>query len=164
MTDNPIGDVQPGVFPAILTETHADHSTRPFWDAARQDRLIAPRCTHCGTFRLPPEAFCFACRRRDVEWVELPGTGTVYSRIIVRHPLHPGLGTVVPYVTAVIELDGTQGAGARMLANIIECVPETVAIGDRVEIVFDHVNEEMSVPRFRPAERHGSAGEAGMGI
>ena len=159
MTDNPFGDVQPGVFPAILTETHADHSTQPFWDAAKQDRLVVPRCTNCGTFRLPPEAFCFVCRHREMEWVELPGTGTVYSRIIVRHPLHPGLAPVVPYVSGVVELDGTQGAGARMLVNIIDCDPETVAIGDRVEIVFEHVNEEMSVPRFRPLERPFQADE-----
>ena len=39
-----------------------------------------------------------------------------------------------------------------MLVNIIDCDPEAVAIGDRVEIVFDHVNEEMAVPRFRPAQ------------
>ena len=59
MTDYPFGDVQPGVFPVILTETHADESTQPFWDGAKQDRLMAPRCTNCGTFRLPPEAICF---------------------------------------------------------------------------------------------------------
>ena len=153
MTNNPFGDVQAGVFPVILTETHADESTQPFWDGANQDQLLAPRCTNCGTFRLPPEAVCFQCQRREVEWVELPGTGTVYSRIIVRHPLHPGLAPVVPYVTGVVELDGTQGAGARMLVNIIDCDPETIAIGDRVEIVFEHVNEKMSVPRFRPMER-----------
>ncbi|MCY3576842.1 MAG: OB-fold domain-containing protein [bacterium] len=155
MTDNPFGDVQPGVFPTILTETHADESTQPFWDAAKQNRLVAPRCTNCGTFRLPPEAICFECQHREVEWVELPGTGTIFSRIIVRHPLHPGLAPVVPYVVGVVELDGTQGAGARMLVNIIDCDPEAIAIGDRVQIAFEHVNEEMSVPRFRPTERQG---------
>jgi uncharacterized OB-fold protein len=57
-TANPFGDVQPGRFPAILTQTYADDATQPFWDAARQDRLVAPRCTNCGTFRLPPAPFC----------------------------------------------------------------------------------------------------------
>ncbi len=52
-----------------------------------EDRLVAPRCTNCGTFRLPPPPFCFVCQHRDVEWVELPGTGTVYSFTVVRHPL-----------------------------------------------------------------------------
>lgn len=154
MAENAFGDVKPGVFPSILTETHADDSTQAFWDAAAEDRLVAPKCTACGTFRLPPSPFCFECQQREVEWVELPGTGTIYSRIIVRHALHPDLVPALPYVSGVVELDGTQGAGARMLVNIIDCDPETVAIGDRVEIVFEHVNEQMHTPRFRPEERH----------
>jgi uncharacterized OB-fold protein len=60
------------------------------------------------------------------------------------------LHEVVPYAAGIIELDGTQGAGARMISNIIDCDVETLAIGDRVEIVWEHVNDEMSVPRFRP--------------
>lgn len=147
------GELIKGVFPAILFETHADAATQPFWDAANRDTLAAPKCTNCGTFRLPPSPFCFECQTRGVEWVELPGTGTIHSYTVVRHPLHPGLADCCPYVTGVVELDGTQGAGARMIVNIIDVDPDTVRIGDRVEVVFEHVNDEMSVPRFRPTDR-----------
>lgn len=147
------GELIKGVFPAILFETHADAATQPFWDAANRDTLAAPKCTNCGTFRLPPSPFCFVCQTRGVEWVELPGTGTIHSYTVVRHPLHPGLADCCPYVTGVVELDGTQGAGARMIVNIIDVDPDTVRIGDRVEVVFEHVNDEMSVPRFRPTVR-----------
>lgn len=143
------GALTPGVFPTILHRTYADDDTRPFWEAAKEDRLMAPRCTSCGTFRLPPSPFCFQCQKREVEWVELPGTGTVYSFTVVRHPLHPGLAGACPYAAGVVELDGTQGAGARMLVNIVDCDVDRLAIGDRVRIVFEHVNEEMSTPRFR---------------
>ena len=128
-----------GVFPSILTHSHADDSTRPFWDAAKENRLVAPRCTNCGTFRLPPPPFCFVCQHREVEWVELPGTGTVYSFTVVRHPLARMLHDVVPYAS-----------GARMIVNIIDCDVDALAIGDRVEIVWEHVSDDMSVPRFRP--------------
>ena len=37
-----------------------------------------------------------------------------------------------------------------MIANIVECDVETLKIGDRVEIVWEHVNDEMAVFRFRP--------------
>jgi uncharacterized protein len=144
------GTLTPGVFPNLLHETHADPTTQPFWDAALDDRLVAPKCTNCGTFRLPPSAFCFVCQTRDVEWVELSGTGTIYTFTIIRHPLHPDLAAICPYVSGVVELDGTQGAGARMLVNIIDCDPDAVRCGDRVEIVWDHVNDEMTTPRFRP--------------
>lgn len=156
MTTSEFGPLTKGVFPSILTRTHADPQTEPFWDAARDDRLVVPQCASCGTFRLPPSAFCFNCRSREVEWVQLPGTGTIYSFTIVRHPLHPDLAAICPYVSGVVELDGTQGAGARMLVNIVECDPETVKIGDAVEIVWEHVNEEMSTPRFRPVQAGGA--------
>ena len=139
-----------GVFPAILADPHADDATRPFWDAALEGRLVAPRCVQCGTFRLPPSPFCFVCQARDVEWIDLPGTGTIFSFTIVRHALAAMLAEVVPYASGIIELDGTQGAGARMIANIVDCDVDALRIGDRVEIVWDRVNEGMVVPRFRP--------------
>src|SRR5581483_4712512 len=149
----PFGDVRRGVFPSILTETHADDTTQPFWDAAADDRLVAPRCTKCGTFRLPPTPFCFECQGTEVEWCELPGTGTVYTYTVVRHPLHPDLGPACPYVSGAVALDGTQGAGARMVVNIVECDPDAIAIGDRVEVVWEHFGTGMSTPRFRPVPR-----------
>jgi uncharacterized OB-fold protein len=120
------GEITRGVFPTILKETHADPMTQPFWDAAKEDRLVVPKCSNCGTFRLPPSAYCFNCQSRDFEYVELPGTGAVYSFTVVRHPLHPDLADAVPYVSGTVELDGTQGAGARMLVNIIDVDPDTV--------------------------------------
>jgi uncharacterized OB-fold protein len=146
-----MAEARPGVYPVMLNDPYADQSTQPFWDAALEGRLIAPRCTNCGTFVLPPAPFCFACQHQEFEWVDLPGTGTIYSFTVVRHPLSPHLQAVVPYVSGVIELDGTQGAGARMIANIINCDPDTVRIGDRVRIDFELVSETYAVPRFTPA-------------
>lgn len=132
----------------MLTDPFADQRTRPFWDAALDNRLVATRCTDCGTFILPPTEFCFECQRQDFEWVELPGTGAIYSFTIVRHPLSPHLEAVVPYVSGVVELDGTQGAGARMLANTVDCDPESVRIGNKVRVFFERVSDTYAVPRF----------------
>ena len=153
------GEISPprkGVFPALQQHTFADEMTRPFWDAAREDRLVVPRCNACGTFRLPPLPLCYECQSEGVEWVELAGTGTVYGFTVVRHPLGPDLAMVCPYVSGIVELDGTQGEGARMLANIIDCEPSEITIGTKVQIVFDHINDEMSVPRFRPVRQEES--------
>ena len=138
-----------GVYPAPLKDPYADEQAQPFWDAALEGRLVAPRCTTCGTFVLPPQPYCFHDQNDTFEWVELPGTGTIYSYTVVRHPLAPHLGEVVPFVSGIVELDGTQGAGARMIANIVDCDPDTVAVGDKVEIAFDQVSDTYAVPRFR---------------
>jgi uncharacterized protein len=150
-TDTPTSPAgRQGVVPAIITDPYADGSSQPFWDAAKENRLVAPKCTNCGRVRIPPAPFCAGCQTREVEWTELPGTGTVYSFTIVRHALGPELTASIPYAGGIVELDGTQGAGARMVVNIIDCDVETLKIGDRVEVVFEHINDQMSIPRFRP--------------
>jgi uncharacterized protein len=139
-----------GVFPVALDDPYADDSTQPFWQAALEGRLIASQCSHCGQFLLPPQPRCFQCQGTEFKWEELAGTGTIYSYTVVRHPLAPYLREVVPYVSAVIELDGTQGPGSRLMANVIDCDPETVSIGDRVRIVFDRLSDTLALPRFAP--------------
>jgi uncharacterized protein len=138
-----------GVYPPALKESFADERTEPFWRAAVDGRVVAPRCDRCGTFVLPPKPYCFACLGQDFTWVDLAGTGTVYTFTIIRHPLHPGLEDVVPYVSGVIELDGTQGAGARLFGNIIDCVPEDVRVGDTVEVAFEPLSQDYAMMRFR---------------
>jgi hypothetical protein len=37
-----------------------------------------------------------------------------------------------------------------MLANITDCDPDSVAVGDRVRLWFDRVSDTYAAPRFRP--------------
>jgi hypothetical protein len=142
-------ELKRGTYPAMMKDPHPDALTRPFWDAALRDALVAPKCTHCGTVVLTPQPFCFNCQGQGFEWVELPGTGTIYTFTVVRHPLAPALAEVVPYVSGIIELDGTQGAGARMMLNITDCDPDAVRVGGKVEIWFDKVSDTYAMPRAR---------------
>ena len=146
-----MSEISRGVFPSPIDDPYADETTQPFWTAALEGRLLASSCTTCGTFVMPPAPRCFNCQHEAFAWVELPGTGVVFSFTVVRHPLAGYLQPVVPYVSAVVELDGTQGAGARMLGNLIDCDPDEIRIGTRVRVVFDKVNDVLAVPRFAPA-------------
>ncbi|MDE3204985.1 MAG: OB-fold domain-containing protein [Acidobacteriota bacterium] len=145
-----MSDVRQGVWPSPIDDPYANEVTQPFWDAAADGRLLGYRCDGCGTFISPPPPRCFQCQGTAFTWVDLPGGGTIYSFTVVRHPLAPYLQAAVPYVSAVVELDGTQGAGARLLVNVIDCDPDGVQIGDRVEVTFEKVSETLTVPRFRP--------------
>ena len=70
----------------------------------------------------------------------------VYAYTIVRHPVVPALASVVPYVIAVVDLDGAPGA--RLVGNVIDCPPESVLIGSKVAVVFDDIDDEVTIPRF----------------
>jgi uncharacterized OB-fold protein len=40
--------------------------------------------------------------------------------------------------------------GTRLLSNVVECPPEAVRIGMPVELVMTAVDDEMTLPLFRP--------------
>lgn len=125
---------------------NVDTFTKPFWDAAREHRLVIPQCDDCGTFHLPPSGFCYECDGESISMTEVSGAGEVYSFTIVRHPVVPALVPVVPYVIAVVDLDGAPGA--RLVGNVIDCEPEAVRIGSKVTVVYDDIDDEVTIPRF----------------
>jgi hypothetical protein len=65
---------------------------------------------------------------------------------VVRQALHPAFVEEVPYVFAVVELD----EGIRMPTNVVDCDPESVGPGDPVEVTFTAVDDDLTLPLFRP--------------
>jgi uncharacterized OB-fold protein len=81
--------------------------------------------------------------------VDLPGTGTVYSFIIVRHPLRPDMSGYIPYMPAVIQADGAPGA--RFMSNVVDVEPEDVKCDMKVKVVWNHVNDNFVLPYWTKA-------------
>lgn len=130
-----------------------DAEARPFWEAAAEERLLLPRCTGCQTVIWYPRGFCPECASFDVEWIELPGSGEVYSWTVSRRGQGPW-AEAAPYVVAYVELDlpdGMDGPGPRVLTNVVDCDPDAVAVGDRVQAVFHPTERGVALVRFRPA-------------
>ncbi|GAF48889.1 Zn-ribbon domain-containing OB-fold protein [Rhodococcus wratislaviensis] len=140
----------PEFLPVELTSLHADSWTWPFWEAAASHHLKAPRCTSCQEFRFPPAPVCWNCRASEVDWVELPGTGVIFTFTVTRKPLLPALSDVVPYVTVVVDVD--EAPGVRLVAQLVGQDPETVQIGQSVRVEWDDIREDLTIPRFTPAD------------
>lgn len=121
-----------------------DPGTEPFWNAARAHRLSIPRCRSCGRHHFYPRELCPHCHSDDIEWCDASGRGTVYSYTIARRPAGPAFAPDVPYVLALITLD----EDVRMLTNIVTDDVEAVRIGSRVEVRFDDVTTEVTLPKF----------------
>jgi uncharacterized OB-fold protein len=135
-----------------MTETRAyekpatviDPGTKPFWDATREHRLSIPHCLSCGKHHFYPRELCPHCHSADLEWTDVSGRGEIYSYTIARKPAGPVFAADVPYVIAMIALD----EGPRMLTNIVTEDVEAVRIGDRVQVYFDDVTPELTLPKF----------------
>jgi uncharacterized OB-fold protein len=76
----------------------------------------------------------------------------VFSWVIFRRAYHPAWDDAIPYVVAVVEL----AEGPRLSSNLIDCDHAAVTCGMPVEVVFDTISPEMTLPRFRPL-RQGDA-------
>jgi hypothetical protein len=119
--------------------------TAEFWAATAEGTLLLPRCERCDTVIWYPRAFCPACASFDVTWFPASGRGTVYSFTVVRRPALP-YDRSGPFVVAYVELD----EGPRVLTNLVECEPDEVEIGMPVEVSLVRVDDELTLPAWRP--------------
>ena len=136
----------------LRTVPEADPDSRPFWEGCRAHRLLLQRCADCGAWRFPPGRWCARCRSPRAEWRPASGRGRVYSWIVVTHPVPREVyDREVPYVVALVELE----EGVRMPTNIVGLDPHAVVADMPVQVVFDDVTAEVTLPKFRPATEDG---------
>ena len=133
--------------PPEMARLNPDRFTEPFWQAATEHRLVCARCVGCGTFRMPPAPRCHVCQSADTEYVDLPGTGQLYSYTVIHKAVIPTLADRVPYVVAVVQLDGAPGA--RLVTNLVDVDTDEVSIGMPVQVAWDDVAAGVTLPRFR---------------
>jgi uncharacterized OB-fold protein len=121
----------------------------PFFAAARRHQLVVQRCTGCGTYRFPAREICTGCLSFASEWTPVSGRGEVFSFNVMHQVYHPGFAAEVPYAVVVIKL----AEGAKMISNLVGVNPHEVKIGMPVEVVFEDVSSEVTLPKFRPLAR-----------
>ena len=120
-------------------------SNRAFWAATREGRLSMQACSCCHHVRFPISHVCPRCLSYAFEWQSLSGKGHIYSYIVYHQLYHQGFKDDVPYNVAMIQLE----EGPRMYSNIVGVPNSTPKVGDPVEIVFESITAEITLPRFR---------------
>lgn len=121
--------------------------TKLFWEGTKKHELWLQKCRDCGQFRYYPRAFCPHCFSGNAQWVKASGRGTVYSFTVSYRPATPAFKNDVPYNIAIVELV----EGVRMMSNIVSCRNEDLKIGMPVEVVFEDVSPQVTLPKFKPA-------------
>jgi uncharacterized OB-fold protein len=121
-----------------------DEDSQPFWEAAHDGRLIIKHCSSCGEYHFFPRAICPHCHSDAVSWAPSSGRGTIYSFTVARRPAGPAFKDDVPYAVALVQLD----EGPRLMTRIMADAG-TVRIGLPVEVTFQKLSDEISLPCFR---------------
>ena len=120
--------------------------TQPFWDGCKEHLLRFQKCQNCGHIRWPPSIICPRCYSYDAEWIVASGRGKVYTFAIYHQVYHKAFASDIPYVTAVVELE----EGPHILSNIVGCSLDQVRCDMPVEVVWEDITGEFSLPKFKP--------------
>ncbi len=132
--------------PSKRTLPQPTPETEHFWNGTRNGQLLLQRCNDCGNLYFPPRPFCPGCSSRSVRVEAASGRGILFSYVINHRP-HPAFDG--PYAIAVVELE----EGPRLMTNIVGCeqTPEALQLDMPVEVSFERVSAEITLPLFRPA-------------
>jgi uncharacterized OB-fold protein len=117
--------------------------TAPFWQGGARGLLQIYFCNVCRRFFHPPNPICPSCSSFDVAPRAVSGRGHVVTFTINHQPWNSEL--TQPYVVAIIEL--VEQAGLRLLSNVVDCDPDSVAIDMPVSVTFQQV-EDIWIPVF----------------
>lgn len=126
--------------------------SRPFWDACRKHELMIQRCKECNRLIMYPKLYCPECLSDDMEWIKASGHGKIYSYTVVTNNPPSVFADQLPYVVAIVELD----EGVRLATNVVDTPVERLACDTPVEVVFDDVTEELTLPKFRVSAEPGT--------
>lgn len=119
---------------------------RPFWEGCRNHELRFQRCNDCGHTRWPPSDLCPQCHSTEFNWLISKGIGRVYTFAVYHTAFHRGFEADLPYTVAVVALD----EGPHLLTNIIDCRPDKVRCDMPVGVIWEDVDERITLPKFRP--------------
>ena len=126
-----------------LPEINEDN--RPFWEGCKAHRLLLQRCSKCSHLR-DASPICPRCLSLEHDWTEACGRGHVYSWVVVHQRYSEAFEGDLPYNVAIVELE----EGPRLLTNLVEIENDTIRPELPVEVVWEDVTEEVTLPKFKP--------------
>ena len=119
-------------------EPPADPELSTFWDGTKEQKLLLPHCTACGTTFWHPRTTCPACLSEQLEWRPSVGTGTVYAVSVMYRP--------EKYPVVLVDLDDD----VRIMSNMVGIEPEDVTVGMRVKLTWEELSDGRHLWLFEP--------------
>ena len=119
-----------------------------FWEGTKQGKLLVQVCKDCNVRIFYPRKACPKCWSRNLDWIEASGKATIFTFSTAYSMVEPKFMDELPYTIAYVDLD----EGVRMMTRIVECEPEQITFGMKVEVVFRERGDFM-LPYFRPVKK-----------
>lgn len=121
--------------------------TEPFWRGLQNEQVQIQRCDDCGAWIFYPRSNCSNCLSENLTWHTISGEGTLHTYTVTQQPTAPHFADEVPQIIAMIDLD----EGVRLTTTLVHNSDIAIEVGARVKPVFDHVNDNVTMLRYRLA-------------
>ncbi len=146
-----VGKMNTSMAPYPVTPA-PDQWSQPYWDGAKEGRLMIQRCQSCGRYNHPPQFICMGCKDRDaaLEFEEVSGKGNVYSWFIHHDTQVGGFEERTPYMVAAVEL--VEQPRLLVVSNLLNIEYDKVELGLPVEVVYEKAGDDVAIPQFQPAK------------
>jgi hypothetical protein len=118
-----------------------DPVMRPFWDGAREGKLMLQRERGTDRMHWPPKPLYWKGGGR-LEWFQASGRGRVFSYVIAHEPFLPAFRHLLPLVLVVVEVE----EGPRLVGYMVNCRPEEMKFEMPVRVVFKPLTERVTLP------------------
>ena len=112
-------------------------SARYWREIPQRYRYEAAKCKKCEKVFFPPRRVCSQCGTREFEKTQLPQEGEVETFTVIR-VAPTGFSDEAPYAVGIVSLPG----GIRVTAQIVDCDPTRLTIGDRVRLEFRKIQQD----------------------
>ena len=123
---------------------HPSPLSAPYWEGAREGKLMLQRCGSCGAHRHYPQWLCGRCQSADTQWIQASGRGKVYSWTTSHHAFHPGFIEELPYTLVTVDME----EGVRVLGRFNNDTPLKLDLP--VQLHFEPDAQGTPVPTFEP--------------
>lgn len=120
--------------------------SRVFYDGCKEHKLLYQQCRDCDEIVFFPKKICSGCMSRNLDWKESRGKGKIHSFTVTYDFAPPEFMDDVPYVLSIINMD----EGFRIMSNIVECDFDELECDMPVEVLFEEVTPEITLPKFKP--------------
>lgn len=132
---------------AIPVATDRD---QPYWEGARNGKLVLQRCCACGLYSAQPRLVCPRCRGEAFEWSPVSGRGKIHSYTIVHQTTAAGFADEVPYVLVHVEID--EEPTCYVTANLLVPREEYDSLSVDLPVVVEfETRGAVVLPQFRLA-------------
>jgi len=120
-----------------------DSLNRPFWEAARECRLVVQTCRRCNDAHMPPTPVCPACLSDQQEWRTASGRGRLESWISFHRAYWDGFKDELPYNVCLIRLE----EGPLLVSNLVGSAGGT-KLGAAVRAIYRRITADLTLPLF----------------